>query len=217
MEPITRITQNIDWITLVLLVSLILMVIAKKIFYSRFLNFIILPFNNKYIIMYNKKEKLFNWFHILLTIFQITNISLFVYLTWRAYSSPEIKVPNVAFFAILGFIFLFVLIKMFLQLGNGFIFGSYPTINELLFKKTSYLNYSSIVLFAANILLSFVYIKSMTVVLSAIVLFLIINIIGWVTVIRIHQKFISSYFFYFILYLCALEIAPLIILGSFLK
>ena len=217
MEPITRITQNIDWITLVLLVSLILMVIAKKIFYSRFLNFIILPFNNKYIIMYNKKEKLFNWFHILLTIFQIINISLFVYLTWRAYSSPEIKVPNVAFFAILGFIFLFVLIKMFLQLGNGFIFGSYPTINELLFKKTSYLNYSSIVLFAANILLSFVYINSMTVVLSAIVLFLIINIIGWVTVIRIHQKFISSYFFYFILYLCALEIAPLIILGSFLK
>ena len=217
MEPITRITQNIDWITLVLLVSLILMVIAKKIFYSRFLNFIILPFNNKYIIMYNKKEKLFNWFHILLTVFQIINISLFVYLAWRAYSSPEIKVPNAAFFAILGFIFLFVLVKMFLQLGNGFIFGSYPTINELLFKKTSYLNYSSIVLFLANILLSFVYINSMTVVLSAIVLFLIINIIGWVTVVRIHQKFISSYFFYFILYLCALEIAPLIILGSFLK
>ncbi|ASV30519.1 DUF4271 domain-containing protein [Maribacter cobaltidurans] len=217
MEPITRITQNIDWITLVLLVSLILMVIAKKIFYTRFLNFIILPFNNKYIIMYNKKEKLFNWFHILLTVFQIINISLFLYLTWRAYSSPEIKVPNVTFFVILGFIFLFVLTKMFLQLGNGFIFGSYGTINELLFKKASYLNYSSIVLFLANILLSFVYINSMTVVLSAIVLFIIINIIGWVTVVRIHQKFISSYFFYFILYLCALEIAPLIIMGSFLK
>ena len=167
--------------------------------------------------MYNKKEKLFNWFHILLTVFQIINISLFVYLAWRAYSSPEIKVPNAAFFAILGFSFLFVLVKMFLQLGNGFIFGSYPTINELLFKKTSYLNYSSIILFLANILLSFVYTNSMTVVLSAIVIFLVINIIGWVTVVRIHQKFISSYFFYFILYLCALEIAPLIILGSFLK
>ncbi|UWX54699.1 DUF4271 domain-containing protein [Maribacter litopenaei] len=106
---------------------------------------------------------------------------------------------------------------MFLQLGNSFAFGSYQTINELLFKKTSYLNYGSIILFVANILLSFVYINSITVVLLAIALFLIINIIGWVSVIRIHQKFISSYFFYFILYLCALEIAPLIILGSFLK
>ncbi|UWX54698.1 DUF4271 domain-containing protein [Maribacter litopenaei] len=89
MEPINRITENLDWITLVLFGSLLLIVIAKKIFYTRFLNFIILPFNNKYIIMYNKKEKLFNWFHILLTVFQIINISLFAFLAWKAYLSPR--------------------------------------------------------------------------------------------------------------------------------
>ena len=217
MEPINRITENLDWITLILFGNLLLVVIAKKIFYTRFLNFIILPFNNKYIIMYNKKEKLFNWFHILLTVFQIINISLFAFLAWKSYSNPEITASKVTFFTILGCLFLFVLVKMFLQLGNGFVFGSLGTINELLFKKTSYLNYSSIVLFLANILLSFVFINSITLVLVAFTLFLLINIIGWVSVIRIHQKFISSYFFYFILYLCALEIAPLIILGSFLK
>ena len=217
MEPINRFTENLDWITLILFASLLLVAIAKKIFYARFLNFIILPFNNKYIIMYNKKEKLFNWFHILLTVFQIINISLFAFLAWKSYASPEISMSNVTFLAILGFLFLFVLVKMFLQLGNGFIFGSYATIHELLFKKTSYLNYSSIVLFLANILLTFVFINSISIVLAAFGLFLLINIIGWVSVIRIHQKYISSYFFYFILYLCALEIAPLIIMGSFLK
>ncbi|RRQ50365.1 DUF4271 domain-containing protein [Maribacter algicola] len=217
MEPIDRITDNLDWITLILFGSLLLIVIAKKIFYTRFLNFIILPFNNKYIIMYNKKEKLFNWFHILLTLFQIINISLFAFLVWKSYESPTTFVSKVTFFVILGYLFLFVFAKLFLQLGNSFIFGSYSTINELLFKKTSYLNYGSLVLFLANILLCFVFINSMPVVLSAFALFLLINIIGWVSVIRIHQKFISSYFFYFILYLCALEIAPLIILGSFLK
>lgn len=217
MEPIDRITDNLDWITLILFGSLLLIVIAKKIFYTRFLNFIILPFNNKYIIMYNKKEKLFNWFHILLTLFQIINISLFAFLVWKSYESPTTSTSKVTFFVILGYLFLFVFAKLFLQLGNGFIFGSYGTINELLFKKTSYLNYGSLVLFLANILLCFVFINSMAVVLSAFALFLLINIIGWVSVIRIHQKFISSHFFYFILYLCALEIAPLIILGSFLK
>ncbi|PIB38184.1 DUF4271 domain-containing protein [Maribacter sp. 4G9] len=217
MEPIDRITDNLDWITLILFGSLLLVVIAKKIFYTRFLNFIILPFNNKYIIMYNKKEKLFNWFHILLTVFQIINISLFAFLVWKSYESPTTSASKVTFFVILGYLFLFVFAKLFLQLGNGFIFGSYGTINELLFKKTSYLNYGSLVLFLANILLCFVFINSMPVVLSAFALFLLINIIGWVSVIRIHQKFISSHFFYFILYLCALEIAPLIILGSFLK
>ncbi len=217
MEPITRITENIDWITLVLLGSLLLIVIAKKFFYSRFLNFIILPFNNKYIIMYNKKEKLFSWFHILLTAFQIINISLFAFLSWKAYWSLEPENSRITFSLIFGLLFLFLIVKTFLQLANGFIFGSYRLISELLFKKTSYLNYSSLVLFLANVLLSFVYIDSINLVLLAITIFIIINIIGWVTVIRIHQKFISSYFFYFILYLCALEIAPLIILGSFLK
>ncbi|MDC6388204.1 DUF4271 domain-containing protein [Maribacter sp. PR1] len=217
MEPITRITENIDWITLVLLGSLLLIVIAKKFFYSRFLNFIILPFNNKYIIMYNKKEKLFSWFHILLTTFQIINISLFAFFSWKAYWSLEPENSRITFSLIFGLLFLFLIVKMFLQLANGFIFGSYRLISELLFKKTSYLNYSSLVLFLANVLLSFVYIDSINLVLLAITIFIIINIIGWVTVIRIHQKFISSYFFYFILYLCALEIAPLIILGSFLK
>lgn len=217
MEPITRITENIDWITLVLLGSLLLIVIAKKFFYSRFLNFIILPFNNKYIIMYNKKEKLFSWFHILLTTFQITNISLFAFLSWKAYWNSEPENSRITFSLVFGLLFLFLIIKMFLQLANGFIFGAYRLVSELLFKKISYLNYSSLVLFLANVLLSFVYIDSISLVLSAITLFIIINIIGWVTVIRIHQKFISSYFFYFILYLCALEIAPLIILGSFLK
>ncbi|WFO18183.1 DUF4271 domain-containing protein [Cellulophaga baltica 4] len=40
---------------------------------------------------------------------------------------------------------------------------------------------------------------------------------GWVTAIRNHQKLITNNFFYFILYLCALEIAPLVLLGDYFK
>jgi hypothetical protein len=102
-------------------------------------------------------------------------------------------------------------------MGNGFIFGSSKAISELIFKKLSYLNYTGIVMFLANCILAYVARESQFIVYAAILLILLINVIGWVTLLKNHQKFITNYFFYFILYLCALEIAPFIIIGSYLK
>ncbi len=217
MEPILRAANSEDWITIILFGSLLFVLAAKTMFYSRFLNFMILPFNNKYIFMYNKKEKLYNWFHILFTIFQVINTSLFLFLAWKSYEKPESNNYPFIFPIILLVFFLFLTVKVLLQLTNGFIFGSQKTFSEIIFKKLSYLNYSGLILFIANIVLSFVYVDSNTVVVLALILFLGVNIIGWVTVLKNHQKLITAYFFYFILYLCALEIAPLVIMGSFLK
>ncbi|MBT8312181.1 MAG: DUF4271 domain-containing protein, partial [Eudoraea sp.] len=58
MEPVYRTIISNDWVTLVILISLVLLVIAKILFASRFMTFIILPFNSKYIFMYNKKDRL---------------------------------------------------------------------------------------------------------------------------------------------------------------
>lgn len=217
MEPIVRTFAQNDWITISLMVSLLFPLIAKSIYYSRFFSFIILPFNNKYITIYTKKEKMFNWFHILLSAFQIINTTLFIFFIWRIYM-PQTLVKNPFIFPLLlAGVFLFLIIKTIAQLFNGFIFNSYNIFNELIFKKLTYLNYSGIVLFIANVILTYVSIDSKIVISVAIINFLIINIIGWVTVLRNYQNFISSYFSYFILYLCTLEIAPLIIMGSFLK
>ncbi len=217
MEPILRTADTADWITIILLSSLIFLVLAKSMFYGRFLNFIILPFNNKYIFMYNKKEKLINWFHIFFTIFQIINFALFVFLARKILVSTTEEEHLFIFPIILGCILLFIFLKVVLQLGNGFIFGSGKAIGELIFKKLSYLNYSGLIMFVVNMVLVYVMKDSKIVVFVAIFLILLINIIGWVTVLRNHQKFITNYFFYFILYLCALEISPFIIIGSYLK
>ncbi|MEH6762773.1 MAG: DUF4271 domain-containing protein [Maribacter arcticus] len=217
MEPIARTFSQNDWITITLMVSLLFPLTAKSIYYSRFFSFIILPFNSKYLTMYTKKEKLFNWFNILLSVFQIINTTLFIFFIWRVYM-PLSQVKNPFIFPLLlAGVFLFLSAKTMAQLFNGFIFNSYSIFNELVFKKLTYLNYSSFALFIANILLAYVFINSKIIISIALILFLVINIIGWVTVLRNYQNFISSYFFYFILYLCALEIAPLVIMGSFLK
>ncbi|WP_282162058.1 DUF4271 domain-containing protein [Ulvibacterium marinum] len=217
MEPILRNTSPVDWITLMLFGSLLLIVVAKSLFYGRFLNFVILPFNNKYTFMYNKKEKLMNWFHVFFTLFQIINFSLFIFLASKTLLLQERGSYPFMYPIILGGLVLFILLKMVLQLGNGFVFGVNKVIGELIFKKLSYLNHSSMVMFLANVVLVYVFKDSEVVVYLSICLILSINAIGWITVLKNHQKFITANFFYFILYLCALEIAPFIIIGSYLK
>ncbi|MEP0133646.1 MAG: DUF4271 domain-containing protein [Eudoraea sp.] len=217
MEPVQRVINNIDWITVIIFSSILFMVIAKNLFYNRFLNFIILPFNNKYIFMYNKKDKLLNWFNIFFTIFQLLNFSLFIYLASTILSSSESDLYPVVFSIILGFLFLFLFGKILLQMGGGFVFNNNKIISEFIFKKLSYLNYSSIIMLAANIILTYVLKDSKIVVFIAIFLIVVVNVVGWITIIKNYQKLISGYFFYFILYLCALEIAPFVIIANYLK
>ncbi|MCJ7466512.1 MAG: DUF4271 domain-containing protein [Maribacter sp.] len=217
MEPVLRTIESFDWTTVLLVGSLLLLVIAKNQFYNRFLNFIILPFNNKYIFMFNKKEPLMNWFQVFFSVFQISNLALFLFFIWKLFAPNGDESYTLIFPIILGAILLFEIAKVFLQLGNGFIFGNYKIISEIIFSKLSYLNHSSLLMFMANVILTYVLKDSKIVVYLAVFLILLINAIGWVNVVRIHQKFITNNFFYFILYLCALEIAPFIILGSYLK
>ncbi len=217
MEPILKTATHFDWITITIFSSLIFLVIAKNFFYNRFVNFIILPFNNKYLFMYNKKDKLLNWFHIFFTVFQLLNFALFLYLT-QPILLPDIPDNlNFLYLIIFAVLLLVLALKIALQLGNGFIFGINKVIGDFIFKKLSYLNYSSIVAFIANVLLTFIFIDSKITIYTALMLILFINGIGWLTILRNYQKFIAGNFFYFILYLCALEIAPFVIIGSYLK
>ena len=217
MNPVLRTIESLDWITLVLFGSLLFVLIAKQLDYSRFLNFIVLPFNNKYIFMYNKKERLLNWFHILFTIFQIINTALFLFFVFKNLALIKILDAPFIFPLILVGLFLLLAVKITLQLANGAIFGSQSIFSEIIFKKMSYMNYGGIVLFLANLFLTYVSINPNIVIFTAIFLFLSVNTIGWALVLKNYQNLIANYIFYFILYLCTLEIAPLVILGSFLK
>ena len=216
MEAITRTIDTADWITIVLLTSIFFLVLAKGFFYTRFLNFIILPFNNKYIFMYSKKDKLFNWFNIFFTVFQLLNCSLFIYLVWNVLGDLDGGYDPRVFFMIAGGLILFLFVKIFLQLGNGFVFNTNRIIGEFVFKKLSYFNYSGLVMFLANIVLVYIFKDSSVVIYIAVGLILFINGMGLSLLLRSHQNFITANFFYFILYLCALEIAPLVIIGSYL-
>ena len=217
MEAVERTVLSNDWITGILVLSLLCMVFAKELFYNRFLNFIILPFNNKYIFLYNKKGRLLTGFHLAFSLFQILNLSLFVYLGALSWGQESRWGNSFVYPLILGGLLGFILLKTGLQLTAGYIFEREKLIHSLIFKKISYLNYSTLALFAANLLLTYLLPQSKPIVVAGFSLALLVNILGWITILKMNQKYVSSHFFYFILYLCALEIAPLVIISFVLN
>ncbi|MER3375496.1 MAG: DUF4271 domain-containing protein [Allomuricauda sp.] len=217
MNPIEKVAYSLDWMTLVLFVSMLIFALGKYLYHQKFLNFIILPFNNKYVLLHNKKGQLFNWFHILLTVFQTINLAFFIFLTLKAFDAlPSGNQPN-AFFMVLAFLVLFQVAKLLLQFIKGFVFNTQGLISELVFSKTSYLNHSSILLFMSNVILVYIFRDSKIIIYVTIILILLVNGIGVIKLLKNYQKAMFPYFVYFILYLCALEIAPLVIIGSYLK
>ncbi|WP_190810017.1 DUF4271 domain-containing protein [Flagellimonas sp. S3867] len=216
MNPIEKVVDSLDWMTMVLFFSMVVLALGKYLFQNRFLNFIILPFNNKYVVLHSKKGRLLNWFHILLTLFQLVNFSLFLFLVIKTFFNL-VEDDLVSFLTVLVAVVLFQLVKLGLQWVKGYVFNTQNLIAELLFNKTSYLNYSSLIMFMANVILIYIAPSYKIVFYVAFILIVSINAIGFIKLLKNYQKAIVPNLFYFILYLCTLEIAPLVIVGTYLN
>ncbi|MEM9361621.1 MAG: DUF4271 domain-containing protein [Bacteroidota bacterium] len=217
MNPVLRTIESLDWMTLTLVSSLLIMTLGKYLFKIKFLNFLILPFNNKYIVLSNKKGRLLNWFHIFMTFFQYINLALFIFLIKRMWFGYLTEDTFYFFLITLAFVTVFHVLKILLQLFKSFAFNTQDMVWDLIYNKSTYFNYSSLVMFVSNVLLIYVLKDSKTVIYVAIALILSINAIGLIKLVKNYQKVIINDLFYFILYLCALEIAPLVVIGSYLK
>jgi hypothetical protein len=105
-----------------------------------------------------------------------------------------------------------LLIKILLERLLGSLFEIDELIDSYLFQKISYRNYLGLILVPINALVLYAIVPSNSVIFIVILLLMFINVIGIVTSFKSHQKSLINNIFYFILYLCALEISPYIIL-----
>ena len=217
MELQYRPLETLDWITFIILLSLLVLASGKYYHPSRFMNFINLPINDKYVSLYERGALFFNGFHLSISAFQVLNFALFIYLARGVLSESATPIVPTDFYPILGGLLFFLMLKIILQMGQGYIFQLESLMADLIFYKSSYFNYSSLIIFLVNVSLVYVLPQSTVLVFVAIALVLIINGLGLLSVIKHHQNIIQANLIYFILYLCTLEIAPLVLFGSYLK
>jgi hypothetical protein len=212
LEAIERYTTANDLLTLIILLVLLLLVLAKKMFQPRFEDFVSLVTSGKYMVIKSREHKALFGFNILMFIVHVLSVSLFLFILYRAFVPSNIENTGMILLRIITGYSFFVLLKIFVEKIIANVFDIDEYIDHYLFQKHTYRNFISIILFPFSIFL--VYTDNLNNVLLYIILglFFIAMILAFVRIIIKNEGQVASYWFYFILYLCALEITPYIIL-----
>lgn len=206
-----RNVYSIELFTILLVVCLVIIALAKLKSPKRFEDFLYVLGNSKYLKIYSREQKFFDSFDALLFGNLMLCLGVFSFIIYQnSYNIKSIDI-NILFKLTTG-ISIFILIKVLLERLIGSLFEIDKLIDEYLFQKISYKNYLGLLLLPINAILLYSFPVALNLVYVFIGLLLIVNIIGLITSFKTHQNLIKNNLFYFILYLCALEIAPYIIL-----
>ncbi|NJW53015.1 DUF4271 domain-containing protein [Salinimicrobium oceani] len=212
MEAIERYTVSQDWITLLLVLAFVLLVVAKYVFTQRFSHFTMLFATDKYLLLKGKDPNLFHPFNILFFVINVISVGLFIYVFYLTFVEVVPERPKILFLRIITAYTAFVLLKFSLEKIIADVVSVNQKMNYYLFYKLSYRNFISLALLPVCIFLIYVLEPTKTLLFVVLGIILLMNFITLLSVFRKNSQYIFNNWFYFILYLCALEIGPYYIL-----
>lgn len=212
MQALERSFSSNDWITIVLVACLVLVAVAKVIYESRFVDFAELLVNEKYLLKSNKDIRFENPFNLILFTVQFFSISLFIYIIFRELGVETDASSFLLYVRIVLAYVVFVSLKFFIERMLGVLFNGEQELNTYQFSKLSYRSYFALVLLPVNAVFIYALKPGYITICIIVGIFLIFNIISLFNTYRRYENMIYNNLFYFILYLCALEIAPYFIL-----
>lgn len=204
--------ESNDWATYLLVSCFVLLVIAKYYYPRRFEEFMLLPLSDKYLTVRGKEDAIYHPFNIILFIIQVVCVSIFIYLLFKVYNPLETQKNQWLFIQICTGYTIFVLIKLSIEKMLANIFSIDSLIDQYLYQKLSHRNFLGLILFLGNLFFLYVFQVNQTSLLVFVISILLLNTIALFYSYKKSRKLIASNFFHFILYLCALEISPYIIL-----
>ncbi|MCF6131171.1 DUF4271 domain-containing protein [Flavobacterium sp. WG47] len=202
-----RILEPKDWATYLFILSFVLIAITRTAFEGRFSEFLRILVSDKYIKVYKDTSHLMSGFTILLFIVQIISFSFFIQLLLH-YLGYVSKTDWVVFLRIFTFFGVFVLSKFLIEKIVAAIFNIEEFTEQFNLQKVSYRTFIGMILLPINIYLFYNNSLSNVWIYCIIGVILAINVFSYLISLKIYQNLLIGKLFYFILYLCALEIAP---------
>jgi hypothetical protein len=202
-----RILEHRDWATYLFVFSFVLIAITKTAFETRFSEFLRILVTDKYIKVYKDTSHLMSGFTILLFIVQIISFSFFIQLVLNFFGYVS-KTDWIIFIRIFTFFGIFVLSKFLIEKIVATIFNIEEFAEQFNLQKVSYRTFIGLILLPINIYLFYNNTPANILIYFTIAVILIINLFSYLVSLKIYQNLLIGKLFYFILYLCALEIAP---------
>jgi hypothetical protein len=207
MLSIERILVNKDWATVLFLAAIAVIALNKTIFSIRFNEFIKLGYSDKYNKVYKDTNNLLSWFTISMFVIQLISFSFFILLMLSYFNYTKID-NYITYIQIVTFLFVFILSKFLIEKIIGTAINSESLVDQFNLIKVNYRAFLGFVLLPINIVLYYNSWPIKEVFYIILSVFLIYNVFTYYFLVKTYQKTILSKLFYFILYLCTLEIAP---------
>ena len=202
-----RITDSKDWATVLFVLSFAIIAVTKSVFENRFGDFANLIFSNKYNKVYRDSSHLKSGFTISLFFVQVISLAFFIQIS-LSYFGHASKTDWILYIQIFTFLTFFVLSKYLIEKIIATSFNIEEFMEQFNLQKVTYRTYIGLIILPLNIILFYYDSFSRNIPLLIIAIILIMNILTYLISIKNYQNIIFGKLFYFILYLCALEIAP---------
>ena len=202
-----RILDSKDWATVLFVLSFAIIAVTKSVFENRFADFANLIYSNKYIKVYKDSTNLKSTFTLSLFLVQVISLAFFIQIT-LSYFGHASKTDWLLYIQIVTLLVFFILSKYLIEKIIATSFNIEEFMEQFNLQKVTYRTYIGLFILPFNIILFYYDSISKNIPLLIIAIILIINMLTYLISIKNYQNLIFSKLFYFILYLCALEIAP---------
>jgi hypothetical protein len=212
-EGIERLSLTKDWITIILLSSLVLIAVIKFAFSERFIKLFSLSYSEKYFTNYSKSKPLiFNTFHFLFFIIINFNISLLIYYAIKAFEPAKISNDLSFFLQIVLILLLFFIVRYLIGYLLGIVFDLTEEQDRVTLLKISSLAYLSMLFFPLLVLINYSSASLHKILITfSLTIALILFFMRYFAIAKNLTLNFNS-FFYLLLYICALEIAPILVI-----
>lgn len=203
----SRVLASKDWATVLFVLCLIIIAVTKTFFESKFNDFIKIIINDKYLKIYRDKSDMLSWFTISLFVVQLISFSFLILLVLDTAGFAE-KTNGIRFIQILTFLSFFTLSKYLIEkiVAASFKIEDFTDLFNL--HKIGYRTLTGILIFPLTIILFYNTLESKWPIYLLTGIAIILNAFTYFKTLKQFQSILISKLFYFILYLCALEIAP---------
>ncbi len=203
-----RVIDLKDWATLLFVLSFLIVAINKNIFQVRFNEFMRLAISDKYTKIYKDSSNMRSGFTISMFFVQLFSFAFFIVLFLKQFEISKTS-NGILFLQVFTFISVFVLSKYLFEKIIATTFKIEEFNEQFNLLKVSYRTYFGLLLLPVNFILFYNPSLSRDWIFIIIISIIVIsNLVTYFVALKLYQNVLIRKIFYFILYLCTLEIAP---------
>ena len=208
-----RIVFSPDWLTIVFLVILLLIAIIKNNFSEQLSSLFSLLYSDKYYSDFGKvKPLIWNNFNILFFLIFILVSAVMIYYSLNAYVNDSFRFDLGYFLKILTGVLIYLVLRYTFEVILSSLFEIFEEYKFFSFVKLSNLFLISVYLLPVLLFITYVNSSQYVIFIGAALIFLALVILFRYIKALQYDRINFSNIFYLFLYLCALEIAPIILI-----